>query len=191
MPSFSSERHLQGVPVPNVKTKGKILILGIGNYLMGDEGFGVHFIQYLQNENLPENVDLLDGGTGGFQLMGYLEEYPAVIIIDATLDNNAPGSIRLIEPRFAKDFPRSMSTHEIGLKDLVESLSLLGKLPKVYLYVVSVADIANLQVGLSSDVQNALPIMKNIVLKKLHAVINGTPELGTTEEPAENYSQEN
>lgn len=172
MQSSSSESHLQGATAPNDKTKDKILVLGIGNYLMGDEGFGVHFIQHLQKENLPENVDLLDGGTGGFQLMGYLEEYPTVIIIDATLDENVPGSIRLIEPRFSKDFPRSMSTHEIGLKDLVESLSLMGKLPKVYLFVVSVADIANLHVGLSVDVENALPILKKIVLQKLDDLIN-------------------
>lgn len=172
MPSFSSELHLQGAIPPKDQTKDKILILGVGNYLMGDEGFGVHFIQHLQKENLPENVDLLDGGTGGFQLMGYLEGYPTVIIIDATLDHNPPGAIRLIEPKFVKDFPRSMSTHEIGLKDLVESLSLMGRLPKIYLYVVSVTDIANLRVGLSTDVKNALPVLKTMVFQKLDDLIN-------------------
>lgn len=171
MPSFSSESQLQGATASNHKTKNRILILGIGNYLMGDEGFGVHFIQHLQKGNLPENADLLDGGTGGFQLMGYLEEYPTVIIIDATLDHHPPGSIRLIEPRFAKDFPRSMSTHEIGLKDLVESLSLMGTLPKIYLYVVSVNDIANLHVGLSEEVEKALPVLKTIVLEKLQVLV--------------------
>jgi hydrogenase maturation protease len=170
MSVFPSAVDLLGTP--SVKTKNKILILGVGNYLMGDEGFGVHFIQDLQKEHLPENVDILDGGTGGFQLLGYLEEYPTVIIIDATLDENPPGSIRLIEPKFAKDFPTSLSTHEIGLRDLVESLSLMGRLPKIYLYVVSVSDIAKLHVGLSKEVEQALPLLKVKLLRKLDAVNN-------------------
>jgi len=147
-----------------LKPSSSILILGIGNYLMGDEGLGVHFIQHLEKENLPEGIDLLDGGTAGFQLMEYLEKYPIVIMVDATLDQNPVGTIRLIEPKFSQDFPKAMSTHEIGLKDLVESLSLMGKLPKIYLFVVSVADIAHLHVGLSPLVEQAMNDLKNRVL---------------------------
>lgn len=147
-----------------LKPSSSILILGIGNYLMGDEGLGVHFIQQLEKENLPEGIDLLDGGTAGFQLMEYLEKYPIVIMVDATLDKNPVGTIRLIEPKFSQDFPKAMSTHEIGLKDLVESLSLMGKLPKIYLFVVTVADIAHLHVGLSPAVTLAVDDLKKRVL---------------------------
>jgi hydrogenase maturation protease len=147
-----------------LKPSSSVLILGIGNYLMGDEGLGVHFIQYLEKENLPEGIDLLDGGTAGFQLMEYLEKYPIVIMVDATLDQNPIGTIRLIEPKFSQDFPKAMSTHEIGLKDLVESLSLMGRLPKIYLFVVSVADIAHLHVGLSPLVELAMNDLKKRVL---------------------------
>lgn len=147
-----------------LKPSSSILILGIGNYLMGDEGIGVHFIQQLEKQNLPEGIDLLDGGTAGFQLMAYLEKYPIVIMVDATLDQNPVGTIRLIEPKFSQDFPKAMSTHEIGLKDLVESLSLMGKLPKIYLFVVTVADIAHLHVGLSPAVTLAVDDLKKRVL---------------------------
>lgn len=146
------------------KPSSSILILGIGNYLMGDEGLGVHFIQQLEKESLPEGIDLLDGGTAGFQLMEYLEKYPIVIMVDATLDQHPVGTIRLIEPKFSQDFPKAMSTHEIGLKDLVESLSLMGKLPKIYLFVVTVADIAHLHVGLSPAVTQAKNDLKKRVL---------------------------
>ena len=146
--------------------KDSILILGIGNYLMGDEGLGVHLINELEKEPHPDGVDLLDGGTAGFQLMDYLENYSTVIMIDSTLDANPVGTIRLIEPKFSKDFPKAMSTHEIGLKDLVESLSLVGRLPKIYLYVVTVEDIANLHVGLSPKVNAVLPELKKTVLEK-------------------------
>lgn len=145
----------------------KILILGIGNYLMGDEGLGVHFVQRLEKERLPFDVDFLDGGTSGFLMMEYLESYPIVIMIDATLDAFPPGTIRMIEPKFAKDFPKAMSTHEIGLKDLVESLSMLNKMPKIFLFVVSAEDIANLHVGLSEEVERVFPILKTMIIKKL------------------------
>ena len=147
--------------------ESNILILGVGNYLMGDEGLGVHVARALQGESLPEGVDVLDGGTAGFQLMEYLEKYQIVIMIDATLDKNPVGTIRLIETKFFKYFPKAMSTHEIGLKDLVESLSLLGKLPKIYLYVMTVQDIANLHVGLSQFVEEQLPELKRLILNKI------------------------
>jgi hydrogenase maturation protease len=157
-----------------IETKNKVLILGLGNYLMCDEGVGVHFIQRLEknSEGLPAHVDLLDGGTAGFLLMDYLESYPSVVMIDATLDKNPPGTIRLIEPKFAKDFPKAMSTHEIGLKDLVESLSLMGRLPKIYLFVVSVADIASLHVGLTVEVEKAMPELRRRVFEIATQLVN-------------------
>ena len=47
-----------------------ILVMGVGNYLMGDEGIGVHIIQEMAKQDLPDHVDILDGGTGGFSLLG-------------------------------------------------------------------------------------------------------------------------
>ena len=83
----------------------KILILGIGNVLMGDEGVGVHSIKALEKKSLPEEVDMLDGGTGGFHLMAYFQEYENVIRIDATMDKKPAGTVSVIEPKFASDFP--------------------------------------------------------------------------------------
>lgn len=147
--------------------ESSILILGVGNYLMGDEGLGVHIIRELENEPLPDGIQLLDGGTAGFQLMEYLEKFHQVIMIDATLDQYPVGTIRLIEPKFAHDFPKAMSTHEIGLKDLVDSLSLMGKLPTIHLFVMTVQDIANLHIGLSPRVADRLPLLKRQILQKV------------------------
>ena len=151
---------------------GDLLVLGIGNVLMGDEGVGVHFIHHLEKDNhqLPADVDLLDGGTSGLLLMQYLEEYPYVILIDATLDHNPPGTIRLTEPKFAKDFPTAMSTHEIGLKDLIENLCLLDKMPRISLFLVSVANISNLHVGLSKRVENTIPLLHDLVVRKVNEI---------------------
>ena len=147
-----------------------VLIMGIGNYLMGDEGVGVHVAQRLAKETLPEGVDVLDGGTGGFFLMEYFENYPVVILIDATLDDRPTGTIRLIEPRFAADFPRAMSTHDIGLRDLVEGLAILGKMPKIYLFAVSIEMIQSQQIKLSPELERVMPELleqvKNMALRQ-------------------------
>jgi hydrogenase maturation protease len=140
------------------------LILGIGNYLMGDEGLGVHLAQQLQEEVPAGLADVLDGGTAGFQLMEYIESYPRVILIDATLDGKPAGTIQLIRPKFSSDFPKAMSTHEIGLKDLVESLNLLDRLPDVYLFVVSIETIQPLSIELSPAVSAVFPDLKRRIL---------------------------
>ena len=92
-----------------------ILVLGVGNLLLKDEGVGIHVIQALEKEGLPPNVSLMDGGTGGLHLIGWIQDYNRIIMVDATLDHNPPGTIRLIRPHYATDFPPLMSAHEIGL----------------------------------------------------------------------------
>ena len=135
----------------------KILVLGIGNILMGDEGVGVHTIQALEEKSFPEDIDFLDGGTGGFHLMAYFQEYHNIIMIDATMDKKPAGTISVIEPKFASDFPKSLSAHDIGLKDMIESITILGKLPKIYLITVTIDSIQSMQMELSTKVNNAIP----------------------------------
>ena len=139
------------------KKKDKILILGIGNYLMGDEGVGVHTIHALSKVELPENVDIIDGGTGSFDLMPILSQYPLVIFVDATMDSKPAGTINVIYPKFAKDFPRSLSTHELGLKDMIESAILLGKVPEIFLIVVSINPEQEMNIELTPGIKQAIP----------------------------------
>lgn len=143
------------------------LILGVGNLLLTDEGVGVHVIQALEKEELPEGVDLMDGGTGGFHLVGRLQEYDKIIMIDATLDASPPGTIRLLHPRFVNDFPPLMSAHEIGLRDMIEVMILTGKLPEIDLIVVSVENISEVRIGLSPKVAEAIPAVMRLIRKQL------------------------
>ena len=147
-----------------MQTDPHILILGIGNYLMGDEGVGVHAARRLAAMNLPPDIEIVDGGTGGFHLLEYFEEHNTVILIDATLDGNPPGTIRLIEPKFAKDFPRAMSTHDIGLRDMVNALQLLDKMPHIYLFVVSIETIQQQGIELTSPIERVMPALLEKVI---------------------------
>lgn len=135
-----------------------VLVLGIGNVLLRDEGVGVHAVRRMEPETWPPNVKLLDGGTGGFHLLSLFQEYERIVLIDATMDGQPPGTVRLIRPRFASDYPRTLSAHDIGLKDLVESAALLGLEPEVVLVVVSVKTLPEgLHAELSPEVAAALP----------------------------------
>jgi len=142
----------------NVSTKqGEVLAMGVGNYLMGDEGIGVHIVQQMEKMNLPDYLDVLDGGTGGFLLMNYFDEYPYVIFVDATMDGKPVGTITLTEPRFAADFPNALSVHDVGLKDMIEAVYLMDKVPKMFLITISINEIRPMTLELDPAVEASIP----------------------------------
>lgn len=142
------------------------LVLGVGNLLMGDEGVGVHAIHALEPlcNTLPDDVFLLDGGTGGFHLLSHLQSADSVILIDAALDDHPPGTVTHLTPRYASDYPKGLSAHDIGLKDLIETAALLGYLPRVDLITVSIAEPQPMEVRLTPAVEAAVPeIVRRVV----------------------------
>ena len=149
------------------------LILGIGNILMGDEGVGVRAIERLQQESWPPDVTVVDGGTGGFHLHEYLRDYTPVVMIDATMDGQAPGTVSILKPKYASDFPRVLTAHDIGLRDLIETAALLGPLPDITLITVTIAEIKSMVMTLSPEVEAALPrvaaLVRDVVMNETAA----------------------
>jgi len=139
------------------------LVLGIGNVLMGDEGVGVHAVEYLRRETWPSGVSIVDGGTGGFHLLEYLRDFDPIVMIDATTDGQPPGTVSVIRPRYASDFPRALTAHDIGLRDLIEAAQLGGPLPSIELITVSIAEIRPMTLSLSPEVAAALPTVRDVV----------------------------
>lgn len=137
----------------------EILVMGVGNLVLCDEGVGIHAVDSLQKENLPPWVDLLDGGTGGIALICLLQEYKRVILIDATLDGNAPGTIRHIKPHYSQDYPPLLSAHEIGLKEMIEAMMVQEQIPDIDLIAVSVVNVKKIGLHLSPDVARAIPLI--------------------------------
>jgi len=141
-----------------------LLVMGVGNYLMGDEGIGVHVIQEMSKTKLPEYVDILDGGTGGFLLLGCFEAYPVIIFVDATMDGKPEGTVSVLRPKFASDFPSALSVHDVGLKDMIEAVYLMDNVPDIHLITVSIKEINPMTVELNEKVQQAIPeIIRNIL----------------------------
>ena len=149
----------------------KLLILGIGNLLMGDEGIGIHVARYLEQNFTWENVDVVDGGTGGFHLLDYFKRYPIVILIDATIDEQPAGSIRLIKPEFSSDYPPTLTAHDIGLKDLIDTLYLLNVKPEIWLYTISIANLDEVSMELSPEIEAVIPFAGNTIAAKISALI--------------------
>lgn len=141
----------------------RTLVLGIGNLLMGDEGVGVHAIRALEKVEFPDSVQLMDGGTGGFHLLSLFQDFDPIIVIDATMDNRPEGEIVLRRPRFASEFPRTLSAHDIGLRDLLESATLLGPLPTLFLVTISIKDLQTMSTELSPAIRKALPAVVETV----------------------------
>ena len=123
---------------------------------MNDEGVGIQVIARLESEEFKD-ADLMDGGTGGFHLLGFIQSYAKVIIIDAALDSFPAGHVRVLHPKYAKDFPKQLSAHEIGLKDLLDAAFLLGNMPEIHLVAISVKDFQNMGMELTPEVKRAIP----------------------------------
>lgn len=125
--------------------------------MLNDEGAGIHVVTRLEKECYT-GADLIDGGTGGFHLLGFIQAYKYVIIIDASLDQFTAGHVRVLHPKYAKDFPNQLSAHEIGLKDLLDAAFLLGNLPDIHLVAVSIKDFQEMGIGLTPEVEKAIPV---------------------------------
>lgn len=134
----------------------KVAVLGIGNLLLGDEGIGVLAVRHLATTNLTNRAEFVDGGTGSFELLGYFQDRPRLVLIDAAMDGRPPGTVSHLKPHFASDFPRSLSAHDIGLRDLIETASLTGDLPRIDLITVSVETPRSLTLEVSAPVKRAL-----------------------------------
>jgi len=136
--------------------ENSILVLGIGNILMNDEGVGIHVVSRLEKEGYND-AELMDGGTGGFHLLGFIQSYKTIIIVDASLDQFPAGHVRVLHPKYAKDFPKQLSAHEVGLKDLIDAAFLLGNMPPLYLVAISVKDFQDMGMLLTPEIEKAIP----------------------------------
>jgi hydrogenase maturation protease len=117
-------------PLPN---SPRILVLGIGNLLWADEGFGVRAVEALNRGwRFPAQVNLMDGGTQGLYLLPYVQEADALLVFDAVDYGDAPGTLREVTgdnvPRFMG--AKKMSLHQTGFQEVLAAAALTGRLPQ-------------------------------------------------------------
>jgi hydrogenase maturation protease len=119
------------------ESPGMTLILGVGNVIMGDEGFGVHVARRLREFELPDYVRVEEGGVGGFNLLGSLEGVKRLIAVDVMMIDLPPGEVCLFKPGpdFGEPGKRIISFHQVGVLELVQMWGLLGHEPEVFFMV--------------------------------------------------------
>jgi hydrogenase maturation protease len=124
---------------------------------MGDEGVGVHVVNEVMKAALPHDTECLDGGTGSFLLLEPMQNAEKVILIDACIDGAEAGAVRKLRPKYSADYPKTLTAHDIGLKDLLDAFYLLGaRAPDVTLFAVSIPPLQDLQLELSPSVSAAV-----------------------------------
>ncbi len=147
----------------------EITVLGIGNTILTDEGFGVRVVEYLQqNYNFPENVALIDGGTLGVELQHFIIGTEKLLIIDSIDGGAAAGTtFHLNGGEILKHFTQKISAHEIGIQDILTMLEITGK--KIPCVELLGAQPYSLDAGtnLTEPMQKLLPIFADKALEIL------------------------
>jgi hydrogenase maturation protease len=119
--------------MPATSQAKRILVLGIGNILWADEGFGVRAVEEFHRRYIvPDNVTILDGGTQGLYLVNYIEEADCLIVFDAIDYGLKPGQLKLVRDGEVPKFTgaKKMSLHQTGFQEVLSAADLLGRCPQ-------------------------------------------------------------
>jgi len=112
----------------------KLLVLGVGNILLTDEGIGVHAVHELMKKTWPVHVDLIDGGTFTQDIFYLFAEYEIILVLDIVKGGNKPGTIyRLTESDLRKNESQTLSLHDIDLLDSLSMTKLMGHKPELHI----------------------------------------------------------
>lgn len=149
-----------------------LLVLGVGNVYYGDEGAGVHLMHYLRSKYaFPEHVEVVDGGTLGWQLLNLIAEYEHVVLVDAVAA--PPGKVY----RFGRgEVPAEigygkLSSHEWEVPDLLTAMDLYGDLPDVTIVAIGVSPLefetGEVGVTLSEPIRGRMGALASVLLAEL------------------------
>jgi hydrogenase maturation protease len=142
-------------------------VLGLGNILMADEGVGVHVVRAVEQHALPPDVECLDGGTGGFILLEPMQSADRILMIDAAADGNPVGTVTRTVPRFSRDYPPTLTAHDVGIKDLLDLFYMLDGGREVILYAITIDPRQPISMNLSPEIASAANVAIHQILAEL------------------------
>jgi hydrogenase maturation protease len=146
------------------------LIFGAGNLLLSDEGFGVHFIKYLEKHyRFEDDVELYDGGTLGIMVTHLLEEADRVFLVDVVEAQGEPGDIFRYEKEefLLGRLPIKMSPHQIGIQEVLTLSELRGRTPDQVTLFGIIPHSYEAGVELSPLLEGKLPALAELVVGEL------------------------
>jgi hydrogenase maturation protease len=145
----------------------RIVVIGVGNLLLKDEGIGIHAVQALQEQELPADVKLVDGGTSP-DLIAYTRAGDKLIIVDAAKAGGEPGTIYRFKPEdLAGEKASLASAHEMGVVENLRLIKLSGNEPKETVIIGIEPNKIEFGTELSPELQQKLPQIVEVVLKEM------------------------
>ncbi|PKN40528.1 MAG: HyaD/HybD family hydrogenase maturation endopeptidase [Deltaproteobacteria bacterium HGW-Deltaproteobacteria-18] len=152
-------------------TEKRILVLGVGNILFTDEGIGVRCIEQMQEKyKFSDNVTLMDGGTLGTRLMGPIIESDYLIVCDAVLCDDKPGSVyRLMGEDLRKSLAFRDSMHQTDLVDTLGMCEIVGNRPEAVVIGMEPFDYDSMALELSPTAVSSMPVMIDSVIQEIES----------------------
>ena len=146
----------------------KIIILGVGNLLLSDEGVGVHVVNELMKMDLSPEVSVVEGGTDGFSLLNIITEADRLIIIDALKGGAPPGSIYRFDIGEVQNCPNGFKTsvHQVGILEVLDLSELIGKTPHTTVIGVE-PKCLKMGMELSPEIKTKIPKIIELILDEL------------------------
>jgi len=152
-----------------MEEKQHITVLGLGNILLQDEGFGVHFVNWFSaRHRLNGRVKFVDGGTLGYGLLDIICSTGHLIVVDVVKIDDAPGSVY----RFSKDemdryLPAATSAHEVTFPDVLCKAELMGQCPEVVFLCIVPQHYEQMETELTPVLQEKFPDMEKLLVREL------------------------
>lgn len=152
-------------------SKQPLTILGLGNVLLGDEGFGVHFVRWFaQRHRLPPDIAVVDGGTLGYLLLETVCGCERLIVIDCLKTADAPGSLyRFSREEIEAHLPPPTSAHEVKFADVLCKAEMLGESPEILFLCVVPERYGDLETALSPTLRERFDALEELLLAELAA----------------------
>jgi len=159
----------------------KVALIGMGNLMFKDEGLGTYLAKYIElNYDIPQNLEIVDGGLMGFGLMSYYQEFDKILIVSTNSKNDTPGTISSYSDlEMLKLGKTRKSANEVELAMMIEICSVKEDMAKIEFITMTPQNIEDVEVNLSPIVLKNMPKLLNLTLKKLQSY-------GITLEPKKN-----
>lgn len=149
----------------------RIMVMGVGNILLSDEGLGIRFLDEMAKKRTPENVELLEGGTAGLELVYLIQEVDFLIIIDAINAKAEPGALFRFQPGDLKVFPEKyeVSFHQIGIIEVLTMAKVLGQAPQTLIFGIQPKSL-EWGMDISPEIQALFPRLVDFILNEIDMI---------------------
>ncbi|HWR67793.1 MAG TPA: HyaD/HybD family hydrogenase maturation endopeptidase [Desulfomonilia bacterium] len=147
----------------------QITVLGLGNILLKDEGFGVHFIRwFMERHRFHDDIRILDGGTLGYRLLDIVTGSSRLIVVDVIKLDEQPGAVyRFTRDEMRLKMPDPTTAHEVEFPDVLAMADLMDECPEVVFLCIVPDSYGTMELEMSPAMHDAFPAMEGLLLKEL------------------------